>query len=270
MTASTHDAHVELHDVHFSYRGDQDPLFAGFDWRVARGEIWAVAGPSGCGKSTLLTLIAGLRQPAAGQILVGSAPVPRPRASTGLILQDHGLLPWATVHENATLGLRMGRFYRNKRTPADQPRPYPPPLPLAEAERWLERLGLAGLADKYPAQLSGGQRQRVAIARALAIQPDLLLMDEPFSALDPAIRADLQELVAGLQQELGLTVLLVTHSIEEAAFLGARILLLSQPPNRQVRILDNPGAGARGHRHSPAYARVVRQLQDRLGAAEPA
>jgi NitT/TauT family transport system ATP-binding protein len=129
---------------------------------------------------------------------------------------------------------------------------------------------MAGFARRQPHELSVGMRQRVNLARAFAVEPDLLLMDEPFSALDPAIRADLQELVAGLQQELGLTVLLVTHSIEEAAFLGARILLLSQPPNRQVRILDNPGAGARGHRHSPAYARVVRQLQDRLGAAEPA
>lgn len=259
--------HIELRGLHFAYSADREPVFAGFGWQVAQGETWAIVGPSGCGKSTLLSLIAGLRRPSSGEIMVGGAPVPRPRASTGLILQDHGLLPWATVRDNASLGLRMGHFYRRKQTNQDAPRPYPPDLPTSVADRWLERLGLTDLAHKYPAQLSGGQRQRVAIARALALQPDLLLMDEPFSALDLAIRTDLQELVADLQRELNLTTLLVTHSIEEAAFLGGRILPLTQPPNRDVTVLDNPGAGRRAHRHSPAYRAVVQQLQDRLGAA---
>ena len=234
---------IRLTGLSFRYAQETTPVFEGFDWRVGHGEVWAVVGPSGCGKSTLLYLLAGLRRPQAGDLLVGGYPVPRPRASTGLILQDHGLLPWATVRDNATLGLRIGQFYRNKQGRADQPRPYPPLLPPAEADRWLERLGIAHLGAKYPAQLSGGQRQRVAIARALALRPDLLLMDEPFSSLDAAIRHDLQRLVLALQAELGLTTVIVTHSVDEAALLGRRILLLRQPPNHTALVLDNPAAG---------------------------
>lgn len=270
MATTSGAPHIEIGDLDFAYRATRAPVFAGFNWTVGRGERWVIVGPSGCGKSTLLTLIAGLQRPARGTILVGGAPVPRPRASTGFILQDHGLLPWATVRDNATLGLRMGRFYRHKQTRDDTPRPYPPNLPTTVADHWLHRLGLTTLADKYPAQLSGGQRQRVAIARALALQPDLLLMDEPFSALDLAIRTDLQELVVALQYELGLTTLLVTHSIEEAAFLGTRILVLDQPPNRTATILDNPDAGTAAFRTTPAFAQTVSQLQARLGAATSA
>lgn len=262
--------HVELRGLTFAYHNAHDPVFAAFDWQVAYGERWAIVGPSGCGKSTLLTLIAGLQQPSTGELLVGGAPVPRPRASTGLILQDHGLLPWATVRDNASLGLRIGHFYRHKQPHHGAPRPYPPDLPTSVADGWLERLGLGALAAKYPSQLSGGQRQRVAIARALALQPDLLLMDEPFSALDLAIRRDLQDLVVDLQRELHLTTLLVTHSIEEAAYLGTHILVLSQPPNRHAQIVENPGAGVRDYRQSPAYHAVVQQLQMTLGTAAAA
>jgi NitT/TauT family transport system ATP-binding protein len=257
--------HVQVIGLRFGYGTGQPPLFEDFDWTVGRGEMWALVGPSGCGKSTLLYLLAGLRQPQAGEVCVGGHPVPRPRASTGLILQDHGLLPWATVADNAGLGLRMGRFYRNKRGLPGLPRPYPPDLPPETADRWLARLGLERLADKYPAQLSGGQRQRVAIARALAMQPDLLLMDEPFSALDLAIRTDLQQLVIDLQAELGITTLVVTHSVEEAAVLGRRILCLGQPPTRTAQVIDNPEAGSRGFRATPAYRATVAHLRTLLG-----
>jgi NitT/TauT family transport system ATP-binding protein len=256
--------HVAVRGLHFAYGPAQPPLFSEFDWRVARGEMWALIGPSGCGKSTLLYLLAGLRRPQAGVIEVGGFPVPRPRAATGLILQDHGLLPWATVRDNANLGLRIGHFYRHKSAAPTLPRPYPPDLPQAVADGWLARLGLADLADKYPAQLSGGQRQRVAIARALALQPDLLLMDEPFSALDSAIRADLQTLVIELQRELGVTTLIVTHSLEEAAVLGRRILCLGNPPNRHAQIIDNPAAGAPEFRTTAAYRATLAELRARL------
>jgi NitT/TauT family transport system ATP-binding protein len=261
---------VQIRGLRFGYAADGPPVFDAFDWAVDRGQMWALLGPSGCGKSTLLYLIAGLRQPQAGAVLVNGYPVPRPRASTGLILQDHGLLPWATVRENAALGLRIGRLYRNKQGQQGLPRPYPPDLPRAEADHWLERLGIAHLAGQYPAQLSGGQRQRVAIARTLALRPDLLLMDEPFSALDPAIRRDLQEQVAALQQELGITTIIVTHNVEEAAFLGRQILLLGQPPNRRVPSVENSGAGLPAYRQSAAYAATVRDLHARLdGGARP-
>ncbi len=252
---------AEVRGLDFRYSGEATPVFAGFDWQANAGEMWAVIGPSGCGKTTLLYLLAGLVQPTAGRVLVNGAPALRPRASTGLILQTHGLLPWATVRQNATLGLRMGRFYRNKQGAPGQPRPYPPDLALSEIDPWLERLGIAHLGEKYPSQLSGGQRQRVAIARTLVLQPNLLLMDEPFSSLDPSTRESLQELVLELQRELGLTTLVVTHSVDEAAMLGRRILLLGPPPNRQADIIDNPAAGRRG---APAQQELARALRSRF------
>ena len=167
---------VRVRGLTFGYNMSETPVFTGFTWSVEQGERWTIIGPSGCGKTTLLYLLSGLQQPGAGEVLVKSAPVPRPRASTGLILQNHGLLPWATVRQNATLGLRMGHFYRNKEGPSSEPRPYPPDLPLDEIDTWLQRLGIAHLADKYPSQLSGGQQQRVAIARALAMKlPEKML-----------------------------------------------------------------------------------------------
>ena len=259
------EAFVELQGVTFAYTREHQPIFEGFDWQVGRGEAWAMLGPSGCGKSTLLYLLAGLRQPTAGRVHVDGAPVPRPRASTGLILQSHGLLPWATVRENAALGLRIGHFYRNKEGQAGAPRPYPPDLPLAEADAWLERLAIAELAGKYPAQISGGQQQRVAIARTLALRPNLLLMDEPFSALDALTREGLQDLVAGLQCELGVTTIVVTHNVEEAAFMGRKVLVLGAPPNRAPAIVDNPGAGVPAYRADPAFHAITQELRGRLG-----
>ncbi len=193
------------------------------------------------------------------------APVPRPRATTGLILQNHGLLPWATVWENAALGLRIGRFYRNKEGDPEQPRPYPTNRPVGEVDPWLERLGIAHLRAMYPAQISGGQQQRVAIARTLALQPNLLLMDEPFSALDALTREDLQNRVADLHEELGVTIVVVTHNVEEAAFLGRRILVLGDPPNHDPMIVENPQAGQPGWRSDAGFLAVTQTLRSRLG-----
>jgi ABC-type nitrate/sulfonate/bicarbonate transport system ATPase subunit len=255
---------AEVDNLTFRYGDRQPPVFDGFSWRVEAGEMWAVLGPSGCGKSTLLYLLAGLRQPTEGQIRVEGSLLTRPRATTGLILQNHGLLPWATVWENAALGARMGHFYKWKKTGADGVRPYPPPLPLDDADRWLARLGLAELGDKYPSQLSGGQQQRVAIARTLVLRPRLLLMDEPFSALDTVTRSDLQGLVLSLQQELKMTSVIVTHNIEEAALLGRRILVLHRPPNQIPQIVENPEAGALDYRQSESYPTVIKRLQQML------
>lgn len=255
---------AEVDNLTFRYGDRQAPVFDGFSWRVEAGEMWAVLGPSGCGKSTLLYLLAGLRQPTGGEIRVEGSPLTRPRASTGLILQNHGLMPWATVWENAALGARIGHFYKWKRTDADEVRPYPPPLPVDDADRWLARLGLADLRDKYPSQLSGGQQQRVAIARTLVLRPRLLLMDEPFSALDTVTRGDLQGLILALQQELKMTSVIVTHNIEEAALLGRRILVLRRPPNQIPQIVENPGVGALDHRQSAPFQTVIARLQGLL------
>jgi ABC-type nitrate/sulfonate/bicarbonate transport system ATPase subunit len=237
-------------------------IFQDFSWRVNRGETWAVIGPSGCGKTTLLYLLAGLRLPDRGQILIDGQPLVRPRPHTGLILQDYGLLPWATVSENAALGLRVRDFYGPDGTHA--PRDY---LPSTHVNPWLERLGLTAVAEQYPAQISGGQRQRTAIARTLAVHPDLLLMDEPFSSLDALTREDLQDLTLELCIEQNLTLVIVTHAIEEAATLGKKVLVLGLPPNRQPVIVDNPAAGTPAYRQSPAYQAVCHVLRTKMEAA---
>jgi NitT/TauT family transport system ATP-binding protein len=218
-----------------------------------------VLGSSGCGKTTLLYLLAGLQRPSSGEVLIDGQPLIRPRPRTGLILQDYGLLPWATVRQNAELGLKVRNFYGADgiHTPQDY-------LPEREITPWLERLGITTLAGKYPAQISGGQRQRVAIARTLALQPDLLLMDEPFSSLDAVIREDLQSLTLELCAEQGITLIMVTHNIEEAAALGKKILLLGKPPNREAHIFKNPNAGGAQYRESEAYQRLCQRLRAEL------
>lgn len=249
---------IHLDHLTFGYAIDS-PIFSEFSWRAARGEAWAVLGPSGCGKSTLLNLMAGLLQPSGGRVLIEGQPLARPRPHTGLIIQDYGLLPWATVRQNAELGLRVRNFYGPDGTHA--PRDYTPSL---EVEPWLERLGLLDVAEHFPGQISGGQRQRTAIARTLALQPDLLLMDEPFSSLDAPTRENLQRLMLELWAEQGLTLVTVTHAIEEAAVLGQKILLLDNPPNQSLLVIDNPGAEQADYRESGAYQGVMRELRERL------
>ncbi len=244
---------ITVSDLSFHYR---QPIFEQFDWSAARGETWAVLGPSGCGKSTLLMLLAGLKLPQNGDIVIGGERIRRPRPQTGLILQDYGLLPWATVRENVELGLKLRSFYGADGIHA--PRAF---VAVKDIDSWLERLGLSLVASHYPAQLSGGQRQRAAIARTLVLEPDLLLMDEPFSSLDAPTREGLQTLTLELAAEQGLTLVIVTHAIEEAALLGRKILLLNEPPNRAAHIIGNPGAGSAGYRESGEYAALCRALR---------
>jgi ABC-type nitrate/sulfonate/bicarbonate transport system ATPase subunit len=234
-------------------------IFENFNWRVERGEAWVILGPSGCGKTTLLYLLAGLRFPTSGQVAIDGQPIERPRPLTGLILQDYGLLPWQTVKQNVELGLELRDFYGpdGKHAPDERIDP-------ATVDTWLERLGLASLKNKYPQQISGGQRQRTAIARTLALQPDLLLMDEPFASLDAPTRQALQDLTLELWREQRLTLVVVTHTIEEAAILGGKILLLHQPPNREATVIVNPGAGESGFRDTPAYLDLCRDLRLRM------
>jgi ABC-type nitrate/sulfonate/bicarbonate transport system ATPase subunit len=249
---------IEFNRVTFGYAPNL-PIFQDFSWSAERGQTWAVIGPSGCGKSTLLMLIAMLRRPTLGAICVAGEPLSRPRPQTGLIIQDYGLLPWATLRQNVSLGLDVRRLYGpdGKHAPSQ-------PIPPADVDYWLERLGLQSFSAQYPHQVSGGQRQRTAIARTLLLQPDLLLMDEPFSSLDAPTRESLQALVLDLWVERQLTLVLVTHSIDEAALMGRKILVLGLPPNRQTAVLENPAAGHPSYRESPDYAAVCRELRARL------
>jgi ABC-type nitrate/sulfonate/bicarbonate transport system ATPase subunit len=252
---------IQLQSISFAYPHGVE-IFQDFDWQVKRGESWAVLGASGCGKTTLLYLLAGLRFPCAGKISIEGQEIVRPRPRTGLILQDYGLLPWANIGQNAGLGMQVRSFYGpdGKHAPVDF-------RPTENAAYWLERLGIADLRDKYPGQISGGQRQRTAIARTLALNPDLLLMDEPFSSLDAPTRESLHSLTLELQTEQNLTLLIVTHAIEEALSLGRRILLLGRPPNRQAVILENPEAGEPGYGNSPRFLSLGQELRSRLEVA---
>jgi NitT/TauT family transport system ATP-binding protein len=255
---------ITVEALSFQYK--TTPVFNNFNWQAQSGDSWAVLGPSGCGKSTLLSLLAGIKFASSGKITINGEAITRPRPRTGLILQDYGLLTWATVRQNARLGMDVRSFYGADGVHA--------PLiesPSLSVDQWLARLGLNDVAEKFPGQLSGGQRQRTAIARTLVMQPDLLLMDEPFSSLDAPTRESLQALTQELMVEQGLTLILVTHSIEEAALLGKKILLLNEPPNRIAQIIENPNSGKPGFRETSQYQALCKELRLRMldGIAQP-
>ncbi len=282
---------IEIKNLTFSYASQ--PLFQDFSWRVERSEFWSVIGPSGCGKSTLLHLLVGVRVPDAGTITVNEESVPRKknRGKTGLVLQDYGLLPWATVRQNVELGLQIRQFYgqsgdmslrgvhpeQSVAESKDRATKQSPSLssPLVRGAGgipfWLDRLNIAHLSDKYPAQISGGQRQRAAIARTLVLEPDVLLMDEPFSALDAPTREDLEQLTLDLQRETKTTMVFVTHNIEQAVFLGRKILVLGAPPHRSpVKIVQNAGAGRAAYRDEPEFLERARELRAMLSVKHEA
>jgi NitT/TauT family transport system ATP-binding protein len=256
MTAMA--AMIEVDRLTFAY-GGRPALFEGFSLIVAQGEALAVIGPSGCGKSTLLYLLAGLKPPQSGEIRILGEPLRRPRPRTGLILQDHGLLPWATLRENARLGARIRNFYGPDGRHAPQ-NGLDRAAALARVDGWLERLGILEYANQYPSQLSRGQRQRAAIARTLSLEPDLLLMDEPFSALDAPTRADLLEVIGRAGPAAGLTRVLVTHDIEEAVLFGRKILVLKRGVNREALVLAGEPAEGRAERDTEARAALRARL----------
>ena len=187
---------------------------------VPDGSLTCVVGPSGCGKTTLLRCIAGLLQPTAGEVRVQGTLVAGPPAGLAVVFQEYGrsLFPWLRVRENVELPLKAARMPKSQRTEL-----------VADA---LDAVGLADAHSAYPWQLSGGMQQRVAIARAIAYQPKVLLMDEPFAAVDAQTRADLEDLIREVWRRLGVTLLFVTHDIDEAVYLGERVIVLSASPTR--------------------------------------
>lgn len=221
----------------------------GVSFEVEKGETCAIIGPSGCGKSTLLLIMAGLLEPSEGEVVVDGRTVNSPLKNAALILQDFGLFPWKTVYDNVALGLKI-RGYSRK----------------AEKERvtaLLEKFDLKSFEKSYPKQLSGGMRQRVAIARAIAIEPQILLMDEPLSSLDALSREEMQNFLLNLWRETRTTMVLVTHSIEEAVFLGRKIIVLTERPGRVKAVVENREAGRESYRHEEVFferCKLLRQI----------
>lgn len=214
-------------------------------------ETIVILGPSGCGKTTLLHLISGLEKTQSGHILINGQPISKPVPDVALILQNYGLLPWKTNLQNVALGLKIQGVSRKNRN--------------ARARKILAELGLAGRENDFPSVMSGGEQQRVAIARAYASEPRLLLMDEPFSSLDAITRETLQDTLLATWLETSVPYLLVTHSVEEAVFLGKRILILSGSPASIHDIFDNPGFGDVGYRRSSSYYELIRSIRHKIG-----
>ncbi|WP_099865248.1 ABC transporter ATP-binding protein [Pararhizobium haloflavum] len=189
-----------------------------------RGHLTSLLGPSGCGKTTLLKIVAGLLKPTAGEILVKGKPISGPGPERAFVFQDFALMPWASVLQNAAFGLKMQGVAKSERED--------------KARHYVKEVGLAGFENKYPHELSGGMRQRVGLARALAVDADVLLMDEPFSAVDEQTRRKFQEDLIRLREVENKTFLFVTHSIEEAVYVSDRIVMLSPRPGRLSKIID--------------------------------
>ena len=211
---------LQLTDVgkSFNFQGRQIDALRGASLTVQKGEFLCLIGASGCGKSTLLRIVAGFEQASTGQALMWGKPITGPDPSRGMVFQDYGLFPWLTVRENIGFGPKS--------------RGLPAKLVRETADRFIDMVGLGKFADAYPHQLSGGMKQRVSIARVLANDAEVLLMDEPFGALDAMTRERLQDELLELWERTKLTVLFVTHAIEEAVFLSDRVVVMSPGPGR--------------------------------------
>lgn len=244
-------AEVSFRDVGLVYSRDGRSVRAcdAVDFTVPAGRSVAVIGPSGCGKSSLLLMAAGLLKPTEGEVLVDGRSLTAPRRETAFIPQDLGLFPWKTVLQNAMAGLRFHGVPRDEA--------------VQRAREALESVDLAGFERAYPKDLSGGMRQRLALARCLAMDADLLLMDEPLSAIDALLREVLQDMLLDFWRRSARTQVLVTHSIEEAVYLGQTIVVFSARPATVAACLDNPAVGTADWRDSDGFAaqcRVVREV----------
>ena len=218
------DAKIQIQAVGKSFRvdGRDAPALAGIDLDIAEREFVCILGPSGCGKSTLLNIVAGFLPPGTGRVLVDGASVTGPGADRGVVFQEYVLFPWLTVAGNVEFGpMLKGAGTEERRRIVD---------------RYLDLVGLRAHADKFPGQLSGGMKQRVAIARALANSPAVILMDEPFGALDAQTREVMQEELSRIQRVEHKTVLFITHSIREAVFLADRVVVMTSAPGRIKQI----------------------------------
>ena len=229
---------------------DAVPALADISLCVERGTVLALIGASGCGKSTLLRVVAGLVRPTAGTLHADGANVDPRVLRIGFLPQNYGLLAWKTVRENILLGAEIKGEWDEKRK--------------AIFDELVADLGLKDLLTRYPHELSGGQQQRVGLARVFLLAPDLLLMDEPFSALDAITRESMQEVFLSLRKKYAVTTMLVTHYVEEALALAGRIAVMTGTPGRIAEIIDNPFAGDLTHRSTPEFFVLGQKLRAKI------
>ena len=251
---------LEVRDLGKRFRSPQGEVEAlrGINFSVRRREFVCVIGPSGCGKSTLIRILSGLESHTAGDVLLDGKPVSGPGQDRGMVFQGYSLFPWLTVKKNVMFGPQM-----NSRSHDEAAR---------DAQIWLELVGLEKFADAYPHQLSGGMRQRVAIARALVNQPRILLMDEPFGALDAQTRSKMQSHLIDIWKNIDITVLFITHDLDEAIYLADRILVLKAHPGEVQEVIEVPVPRPRspGQFNTPEFLATKAQLEQLIHPAPPA
>ena len=221
---------IAFEQVSVDFPTDHGPMRVLDDvsFEIRNGEFVSIIGPSGCGKTTMMNILGGFVQPTQGQVLLDGQPVKGPGPDRGVIFQEYGVFPWLTVRQNIEFGLKLGA---NKTAESER---------AQIVARYMKLMGLADFADHFPKHLSGGMRQRLAIARAYAVRPQFLLMDEPFGALDAQTRSAMQDLLLEVLQSEGKTVMLITHSVEEAIYLSSRIIVVTARPARIRTIIDVP------------------------------
>lgn len=236
------------------YEGNNGPVVALQDVNltVEESEFVMIVGPSGCGKTTLINIIGGLDEATSGEVLLDGKPVSAPGVDRGMVFQGYSLFPWLNVQKNIEFGLKMKGVPTAER--ADQ------------AKKYIELVGLKGFETALPKQLSGGMKQRVAIARTLANEPEVLLMDEPFGALDAQTRVVMQELLADISRRTGTTILFITHDIDEAVLLGERVYVMSRRPGtvRDVIEVNIPGERSHNSLVLPEFLETKKQIMDML------
>lgn len=241
---------IDLQHLSYSYTRDKKcvQVLCDINMHVEKGGICSVIGPSGCGKSTLLKIISGLLQDYEGTATLGGDRICPARQRIGFMPQNYGLLPWKTARENIELGIKI----RHE------------PVREKDVVSMMQRLGIGAFSERYPRELSGGQQQRVGLARAFLLRPDVLLMDEPFSALDVITREEMQEVFLSLWRAQHVTTVLVTHYVEEALCLGKKIVILANAPGRIAEVLDNPLFGCADYRSKQEFFSMSRYLRERI------
>ncbi|WP_068619829.1 ABC transporter ATP-binding protein [Paenibacillus tuaregi] len=264
MSSTALSIKISIQDVNKSFRikrntdqsrDSSEPVIAlqNINLDIHPGEFMVIVGPSGCGKSTLLDLVAGLTKPSSGQVLLDGRPITGPDLDRGIVFQQYALFPWKTALANVEFGLEAKGVPRKERRKL--------------ALEYIQLVGLAGFEHRYPHELSGGMKQRIAIARSLAYDPDVLLMDEPFAALDAQTRETLQSELLRIWEATGKTILFITHGIEEAVYLGQRVAVMTSRPGRIKEVIAVPFESRTSEedlRAHPDFVRVRHQIWDLL------